>query len=141
MAANGAFPRTKKQDRTGVVGLLPPPGSPFKTGACGSASGQLYRTRYVRLGVIDFGCVKVIPQDFYKGYFSLIKKELIMNEEELDAVFYNLEFINDKDTALEKEYFKQVFKSMVYLVGKPFHTESFDFADDKFFREIYELAE
>ena len=95
----------------------------------------------VRLGVIDFGCVKVIPQDFYKGYFSLIKKELIMNEEELDAVFYNLEFINDKDTALEKEYFKQVFKSMVYLVGKPFHTENFDFADDKFFREIYELAE
>lgn len=94
-----------------------------------------------RLGVIDFGCVKVIPEDFYKGYFSLIKRDLMMNEEELDAVFYNLEFISDKDSPAEKEYFKQVFKKMVYLVGKPFHTERFDFADDAFFREIFELAE
>ena len=94
-----------------------------------------------QLGIIDFGCVKVIPEDFYLGYFSLIKKELLIDENELNQIFYNLEFISDKDTDVEKDFFKSIFKEMISLLGKPFHVEKFDFADDKFFEQIFQLGE
>ena len=94
-----------------------------------------------KLGIIDFGCVKVIPEDFYSGYFSLIKRDLLINEEELNAIFYGLEFISDKDTEEEKAYFKGVFKEMISLLGKPFHVERFDFADDSYFEQIFLLGD
>jgi predicted unusual protein kinase regulating ubiquinone biosynthesis (AarF/ABC1/UbiB family) len=94
-----------------------------------------------KLGIIDFGCVKVIPEDFYKGYFSLIKRELLINEEELNEIFYGLEFISDKDTAEEKVYFKNIFKDMISLLGKPFHVETFDFADNSYFEQIFQLGD
>lgn len=95
----------------------------------------------VKLGIIDFGCVKVIPDDFYKGYFSLIKRELLINEDELNEIFYGLEFISDKDTAEEKVYFKNIFKDMISLLGKPFHVETFDFADNSYFEQIFRLGD
>lgn len=93
------------------------------------------------LGIIDFGCVKVIPEDFYRGYFSLIKRELLIQEEELNQIFYTLEFISDKDTEVEQAYFKGVFKEMISLLGKPFHVDRFDFADDGFFEQIFQLGD
>lgn len=93
------------------------------------------------LGIIDFGCVKVIPEDFYHGYFSLIKRDLLIKEEELNQIFYTLEFISDKDTADEQAYFKGVFKEMISLLGKPFHVDRFDFADDSFFEQIFQLGD
>lgn len=93
------------------------------------------------LGIIDFGCVKVIPEDFYTGYFSLIKKDLLINEEELNQIFYDLEFISDKDTDVEKKYFRSVFTEMIALLGTPFHVEKFDFSDNEFFNQIFQLGD
>lgn len=93
------------------------------------------------LGIIDFGCVKVIPEDFYQGYFALIKKDLVMKEEELNQIFYDLDFISDKDTEEEKIYFKGVFKEMISLLGKPFHVDRFDFANDSYFEQIFQLGD
>ncbi|MEX2568593.1 MAG: AarF/UbiB family protein [Cyclobacteriaceae bacterium] len=94
-----------------------------------------------QLAVIDFGCVKVIPEEFYTGYFSLIKKELLINEEELNQIFLNLEFISDKDSDVEKTYFKNTFKEMISLLGKPFHVDQFDFADNSYFQQIFQLGD
>lgn len=94
-----------------------------------------------QLGIIDFGCVKVIPEDFYQGYFALIKRDLLMKESELNEIFYGLEFISDKDTKEEQTYFKGVFKEMIGLLGKPFHVDRFDFADDGFFEQIFQLGD
>lgn len=94
-----------------------------------------------QLGIIDFGCVKVIPEDFYEGYFALIKQDLLMKEEELNQIFFELEFISDKDTAEEQSYFKGVFKEMIGLLGKPFHVDRFDFSDDGFFEQIFKLGD
>lgn len=103
--------------------------------------GNFIITREGKLGIIDFGCVKILPEDFYQGYFSLIKRDLLINEEELNQIFYNLEFISDKDTEVEKVYFKGVFKEMISLLGKPFHVDSFDFADDSYFEQIFQLGD
>lgn len=94
-----------------------------------------------QLGIIDFGCVKVIPEDFYQGYFALIKKDLLINEDELNQIFYDLEFISDKDTEVEKAYFKGLFTEMISLLGKPFHVDKFDFADNQFFDQIFRLGD
>jgi predicted unusual protein kinase regulating ubiquinone biosynthesis (AarF/ABC1/UbiB family) len=93
------------------------------------------------LGIIDFGCVKVIPEDFYRGYFGLMKKDMVLKEEEMDQMFYSLDFITDKDTEEEKVYFKGVFKEMISLLGKPFHAERFDFADNDYFEQIFQLGD
>lgn len=94
-----------------------------------------------RLGIIDFGCVKVIPEDFYQKYFSLIKKDVLLNNEELDHVFYELGFLFDQDTTHEKKLFKAIFIEMIELLGRPFHHEEFDFADDTYFKQIYDLSD
>ena len=93
------------------------------------------------LGIIDFGCVKVIPKDFYTGYFSLIKKDLLINEAELNQIFYDLEFISDKDTDVEKAFFSAIFSEMIALLGTPFHVEKFDFSDNGFFNQIFQLGD
>ena len=93
------------------------------------------------LGIIDFGCVKVIPKDFYTGYFSLIKKDLLINEAELNQIFYDLEFISDKDTDVEKAFFSAIFSEMISLLGTPFHVEKFDFSDNEFFNQIFQLGD
>jgi len=93
------------------------------------------------LGIIDFGCVKVIPKDFYTGYFSLIKKDLLINEAELNQIFYDLEFISDKDTEVEKAFFSAIFSEMISLLGTPFHVEKFDFSDNDFFNQIFQLGD
>ncbi|MGB3466462.1 MAG: AarF/UbiB family protein [Cyclobacteriaceae bacterium] len=93
------------------------------------------------LGVIDFGCVKEIPQDFYEGYFKLIRKDIVKNEGEIEEAFLDLGIIFDTDSEKDKRFFINVFKEMISLLGRPFHSETFDFADDAYFTEIFELSE
>ena len=93
------------------------------------------------MGVIDFGCVKIIPEDFYHQYFTMIRKDITMKEDELNSIFYGLGFISDRDTEAEKKVFKQVFVDMIQLLGRPFHHDTFDFADDTYFRQIFEMSE
>ncbi|MEQ9299089.1 MAG: AarF/ABC1/UbiB kinase family protein [Cyclobacteriaceae bacterium] len=93
------------------------------------------------LGIIDFGCVKVIPEDFYDAYFRLISKDLVTNDEQLLPILYDLNFIYDDDSTHEKKIFIDTFKTMTQLLGRPFHFDSFDFSDESFFNEIYTLSE
>lgn len=94
-----------------------------------------------QLGVIDFGCVKVIPDEFYEPYFSLIRKDLLYKGEELDQRFMDLKFIYDNDTDEDKEYFSQVIREMMGLLGQPFHQDEFDFGDDAYFQQIFQMGE
>jgi hypothetical protein len=64
-----------------------------------------------------------------------------MNPAELDQIFYGLDFISDKDTEVEKTYFKGVFTEMISLLGKPFHVDRFDFSDDAYFEQIFLLGD
>ncbi len=93
------------------------------------------------LGIIDFGCVKVIPQDFYDAYFRLISRDLVTNDEELIPILYNLNFIYDDDSEKDRALYIDTFKTMTKLLGRPFHYDTFDFSDDSYFEEIYALSE
>ncbi|MCC5919386.1 MAG: phosphotransferase [Cyclobacteriaceae bacterium] len=93
------------------------------------------------MGIIDFGCVKVIPEDFYSNYFALLKRNLEDRPEEMEEIFYALDFIHKSDSDEDKNFFSQIFYQMITLLGKPFHYDSFDFSNDAYFKEIYDLGE
>lgn len=93
------------------------------------------------LGVIDFGCVKVIPDQFYEPYFSLIKKDMLSADNELEQRFKELNFIYDDDSDEDRKYFSGVVRELMGLLGRPFHQDVFDFGDDDYFRQIFEMGE
>lgn len=94
-----------------------------------------------RLGIIDFGCVKEIPDHFYYEYFSLINPNNIADEALTIRLFEKLEFIYPNDSAKDRAFFVPIFRYMIALLGKPFHHDTFDFGDDAYFQSIYDFAD
>lgn len=103
--------------------------------------GNYLMTQDGRLGVIDFGCVKEIPYDFYKLYFGVIHPEVRADREKLTQMAYELELLLDTDTEEEKEVFLNILSKFLSIVGKPFDADSFGFQDDKYLDSLYKFAE
>ena len=94
-----------------------------------------------QLIAIDFGCIKVVPEDFYVPYFQLANPEVINNPERFTEKLYELEILRLDDSPEEVAYFKKLFHQMLSLFTKPFHSENFDFSDEAFFASIAEMGE
>lgn len=103
--------------------------------------GNFIITNDNKLGVIDFGCVKEIPLDFYSIYFQLMDKDLLKDPKRLQKVFSDLRFIYPEDTPKEKEFFKSIFTKLIELLGRPFHAGEFDFSNKDYFEEMYAFGE
>jgi len=56
---------------------------------------------------IDFGCIKVIPDDFYYPYFELADKDNIENDAVFTEKLYALEILTPTDSPKELEFFKE----------------------------------
>lgn len=95
------------------------------------------------LGIIDFGCVKEIPESFYKDYFCVINPYFFEDKERMKAIFYKMEFLTEKDSPKDIEFFTGIFNQLISLLTRPYRNESeyFDFSDDSYFQEIYEFGE
>jgi len=90
---------------------------------------------------IDFGCIKHVPEDFYIPYFELAQPEIIDNPVIFKEKLYELEILRHDDSSREIEYFSALFLQVLKLFTKPFQTDSFDFSDEKFFKEMAQLSE
>ena len=90
--------------------------------------------------VIDFGCMKSIPDEFYIPYFELAKKENINNPVYFEEKLYELEILREDDSEEEIVFFKKLFHEMLSLFTQPFHQDEFDFSDPEFFEKIAELG-
>lgn len=93
------------------------------------------------LCVIDFGCVKEIPSDFFDLYFQMLEPGILEDKPRIQQLYVDLELIRPDDTPVQKEALYRTFEDMISLLGKPFHSPSFDFGDDSFFKRIYNLGE
>jgi predicted unusual protein kinase regulating ubiquinone biosynthesis (AarF/ABC1/UbiB family) len=91
--------------------------------------------------VLDFGCMKTIPNDFYVPYFELAEKENIENPSLFKAKLFELEILKSEDSEEEIEFFSTMFHEMLSLFTQPFHADTFDFSDADFFGKIAELGE
>jgi predicted unusual protein kinase regulating ubiquinone biosynthesis (AarF/ABC1/UbiB family) len=103
--------------------------------------GNLLITDKTELIVIDFGCMKEVPDDFYVPYFELAKKENISNPKFFEEKLYELEILRNDDSPQETAFFKDLFHEMLSLFSLPFHSEKFDFSDKAFFDKIGELGQ
>jgi len=90
---------------------------------------------------IDFGCMKSIPDDFYRPYFELANRENLENKIFFDRKLVELEIIRSDDSPEDKAFFTQIFHELLYLFTTPFQEESFDFSDGKFFAAIADLGQ
>ena len=91
--------------------------------------------------VIDFGCIKEIPEDFYIPYFELAKEENLKNPEIFREKLFTLEILRTEDSEKEKEFFAKLFYELLELFTRPFNQEKFDFSDESFFQEIADLGQ
>ena len=103
--------------------------------------GNFIITDKMELGIIDFGCVKVIPDNFYNTYFQLLENGILQDKPRLERLFYELRFIYPDDKPSDKVFFKEVFTQLIELLGRPFKSSSFDFADNSYFESLYAFGE
>lgn len=103
--------------------------------------GNFIITQDYKLGIIDFGCVKVIPENFYNQYFKLLNRDLLHDKKELERVFYAMRFIYPDDPAKDKQFFIQLFTQLVELLSRPFASDYFDFSDASYFETLYNFGE
>jgi len=103
--------------------------------------GNFLVTKDGKLAIIDFGCVKKIPEEFYRPYFQLLNKDILNKDFDLESLFIELGFITKQDTEKDKKFFIDLFKEMIELLGKPFRADAFDFGDDAYFKQIFEVGE
>lgn len=93
------------------------------------------------MGVIDFGCVKVIPEFYYNNYFRLINPDTLEDPVLTEEVFTNLEFLTPADSLKDRQFFTNLFKEMTLMLAEPFAVDTFDFGDDAYFSKVYAFAE
>ncbi|MEM6643787.1 MAG: AarF/ABC1/UbiB kinase family protein [Bacteroidota bacterium] len=89
------------------------------------------------LGVIDFGCIKYIPEDFYQAYFELSDYSVVENEAKVDTLYRQLEIIRPNDPERDIVVVKKMFTDFIKILSRPFNEGVFDFSDDSFFNDIY----
>jgi predicted unusual protein kinase regulating ubiquinone biosynthesis (AarF/ABC1/UbiB family) len=103
--------------------------------------GNFIITENNEIGLIDFGCIKRIPSDFYQRYFQLINRSVINDDSQLRELYFDLEFIYRDESEEAQTMFFDVFKSTMNLLTRPFMSDKFDFADESYFKELYDMGE
>ncbi len=91
--------------------------------------------------VIDFGCMKEVPQSFYIPYFELAIRENIDDPAFFESKLYELEILRKDDSEEVISFFKGLFYEMLSLFTQPFQQEEFDFSNENFFGRIAELGQ
>ncbi|MCK6612211.1 MAG: AarF/ABC1/UbiB kinase family protein [Bacteroidia bacterium] len=94
-----------------------------------------------RLGIIDFGCVKEIPEDFYYHYFALLVPEIMQDEASITRIMEQQQIINPEDSPEARKVITNAFLRMTNLLREPFNHEVFDFGNDAYIDEIYKLGD
>jgi hypothetical protein len=90
--------------------------------------------------VIDFGCVKVVPEDFYYHYFPLLVPEIRNNQAVVDQLLSHIEIIFPQDSPAVKVELQTAFLEMTALLSRPFESPKFQFTHE-FIDEIYAKGE
>ena len=103
--------------------------------------GNFLITPDEKLAVIDFGCIKEIPEDFYNPFFGLVHKDAMNDKAATIKAFRQLEMILPDDTPKQVEFYYEAYKDMIGLFGKPYTTPVFDFSEEEFFEKLYDYGE
>ena len=89
-----------------------------------------------KLGVLDFGCVKHLPEAFYLDYFSMIKAGLNGDEAEVRRRMYQLDFLRKEDDEKTDQLFYSTIIKTIDMIAGPLRHDSFYFGNKEYFNEL-----
>ena len=84
-----------------------------------------------RLGVVDFGCTKSVPEDFYYAYFAMLNSENLHDDAAMENTLYGLNILNEASRPEERRFFIDSFRALSGMLRRPFDTTEFDFGDQQ----------
>ncbi len=90
---------------------------------------------------IDFGCMKKIPDSFYKPYFELVKPESLADENIYLSKMYELEMLRDTDSPADVEFFSKLFHELLLVFTRPLQHDEFDFSNPAFMDDVARLSQ
>jgi predicted unusual protein kinase regulating ubiquinone biosynthesis (AarF/ABC1/UbiB family) len=90
-----------------------------------------------KLGIIDFGCVKLFPDEFFTNYLKLLPCHLANDQQAIRDLYAKLEVINPhaKIQSKEDEYYNFA-RNYGIMFSKPYRYDHFDFSNPSFDRDI-----
>lgn len=103
--------------------------------------GNFLITEDEKLGVIDFGCIKELPDDFYEPFFSLVSAGILDDKQKTIDAFRKLDMIFKTDSPAQVEFYYKAYKEMIGLFARPYLDEVFDFSKPEFFDQLYAYGE
>ena len=94
-----------------------------------------------QLWVLDFGCVKVIEEDFYQKYFALMDDLRVNNPVDFQQMLLDLDLLRPDDDAATRRKLAAVYLESVKILSQPFREAVFDFGDPSYVDSIYEFSQ
>lgn len=102
--------------------------------------GNFKVTQKNELAVLDFGCMKEIPEDFYKSFFKLAEQKNIEDDKLFLETLVELDLITDGDSEEEVQLIKSTFREMLLIINQPFQHDHFDFSDPSYYKKLLYLG-
>lgn len=103
--------------------------------------GNFIFTHDGKLGIIDFGCIKTSPPEFFNSYIRLFDVHMNNHPELLRKVYIDLEMLNlnPKNPETEEQFY-EFCKAFGDHFLKPYKTETFDFGNHHFNDKVAAFA-
>ena len=98
--------------------------------------GNFLVTADNKLVVLDFGCVKTIPQDFYNFYFSLVRDDVFKDPQKLRQCLVGLDMLRESDTKETEYLFFDTAVRAIQNMSLPMKSETFYFGDRDFYNQL-----
>jgi predicted unusual protein kinase regulating ubiquinone biosynthesis (AarF/ABC1/UbiB family) len=103
--------------------------------------GNFLITPEEKLGVIDFGCIKEMPDEFYNPFFSLISTDIIGDKAKTIEAFRKLEMILPGDNEQQVAFYHKMYLEMIQLFAMPYTSKTFNFDNPAFFNQLYSYGD
>jgi predicted unusual protein kinase regulating ubiquinone biosynthesis (AarF/ABC1/UbiB family) len=99
--------------------------------------GNFLFTHDGKLGVIDFGCVKLFPEVFFRNYLRLLPTHLADDQDAIRDLYIKLDVINPdaKEQERELEYYHFA-RNYGIMFSKPYRYDTFNFDNPAYDEEI-----
>lgn len=103
--------------------------------------GNFLITEDNKLCILDFGCVKYIPDDFYADFVDLFDPSLQDDPARLKQHMKNMRFLFEDDSEEIRQVLYDLLHKMLKLIGKPVYEKQFDFGNEEYYQTIFDQSE
>ncbi len=103
--------------------------------------GNFLVTADNKLVVLDFGCVKTIPKNFYNYYFSLVKDDVFNDEKKLRKCLEGLDMLRESDSKETAALFFETSVKAIQNMSKPMKSDTFYFGNKEFYDRLQSQGE